>query len=348
MTTTTAVPAGYTIDEVESTGISDELVRQFVELTWALEREQTPEDPDRPFEAIAARIRVTSPMFTRKQWGAFQGGRLVGFGVMVRNHTGTNENLRDVSVNAHPDHRRRGLGRALFARAVEAIGEGEEILLNGWTSSRVPAGIAFAERTGAKAALRMRMSQLELTALDRDLMREWAAIDPRGYRLEWIDAETPDRLMANVITAWDTMNTMPREGLQMEDWKTTPEIVREQERMRRERGQEHLLLLAIDESTGATASFTDLSWDPRAPHVIGQGGTATVPEHRGKGLGKWVKARMALRVLDEMPGARWIRTSNAGSNAAMLAINTKMGFTLAWDNAVWQMPLADAQRYVRR
>lgn len=348
MTTTTAVPAGYEVREVDTARVGDELMRQIVELTWALERETIPEDPQRPFEAVAARFRTTSPLFERRQWGAFEGDRLVGGVILVRNFTGSNEHLRDVSVSVLPEHRRRRLGRALFARAVEAIGDGEGILLGGWTSSRVTSGAAFAERVGAKAALRMRTSQLDLAAIDRRLMRQWADLDPAGYRLDWIDGDTPAHLMDNVITAWDTMNTMPREGLQMDDWKATPEIVREQERMRKERGQEHRLVLAVDDATGRTASFTDLSWDPRVPHVIWQGGTATVPEHRGKGLGKWVKARMLLHVLEDVQQARWIRTGNADSNAAMLAINTKMGFRLAWENTVWQMPLADAQRYARR
>ena len=347
MATSTAVPAGYEIQEIEHADLTGDLLRQVVELTWALDREQTPEDPDRPFEAVAARFRVTSPMFTRKQWGAFEGGRLVGGALMFRNHTGSNEHLRDVGIQVLPEHRRRGLARALFAKAVEAIGEGEGILLGGWTSSRMPAGGTFAEAVGAKPAMNVRTSQLDLAAVDRALMKEWAAIDPAGYRLEWVEGDVPDRLMANVITAYDTMNTMPREGLQMDDWKMTPKIVRDQERIRKERGQVPRLALAIDETTGETAAFTDLSWDPRMPHLIWQGGTATVPSHRGKGLGKWVKARMLLRALEERPMARLIRTGNAGSNAAMLSINHRMGFALAWENTIWQMPLADAQRYVR-
>lgn len=32
----------------------------------------------------------------------------------------------------------------------------------------------------------------------------------------------------------------------------------------------------------------------------------------------------------------------------MLAINHGMGFQLAWENDVWQLPFEDARRYVRR
>lgn len=118
---------------------------------------------------------------------------------------------------------------------------------------------AAVRRVGAKPGLRTRASQLDLGAIDRKLIAEWAAIDPAGYRLDWVPSET----------------------------------------------------------------------------------------HRGKGIGKWVKARMVERILREMPEARIIRTENPGSNAAMLAINVGMGFRPAWKEVLWQMPLADAQRYAR-
>ena len=82
------------------------------------------------------------------------------------------------------------------------------------------------------------------------------------------------------------------------------------------------------------------------PSILHQGGTATIPKHRGKGIGKWVKARLAQRVLDELPEARYIRTDNAGTNAAMLAINVAMGFKPVWESVIWQIPLEDARRYI--
>ena len=107
------------------------------------------------------------------------------------------------------------------------------------------------------------------------------------------------------------------------------------------------MAIVIEEATGASAAFTQIFFDPRLPSIIHQGGTATIEEHRGKGIGKWVKARMAQRVLDEMPDARYIRTDNAGTNAAMLAINVAMGFVPVWESIIWQIPLEDARRYVR-
>jgi mycothiol synthase len=345
MTTTAAVPTGYAIERVDFATASDDLMAQVVALEHALDAEAVPEDPPRPADLIAARYRVISELWQRQHWGAFASGQLVARAGLFRNLTGSNAATRDVDIAVHPAHRRRGLGRALLAACVSAVDDAESRLLEAWTGTRVPAGAAFAERIGATGGLHMRASQLDLATIDRSLMREWASIDPAGYRIEWIIGDTPDHLMDNVIEALRAINRMPREGLDMEDWKFTPEIIRDGERTMKARGQEGWFVLAIHES-GSSAGFTDVSFDRRFPHVVQQRGTAVVPEHQGKGIGKWMKARMVEKILAELPEARYIRTENAGSNAPMLAINIKMGFRPAWENTIWQIPLADARRYV--
>jgi GNAT superfamily N-acetyltransferase len=343
-----ATPAtDHSIEPVDLTRSSDDELRPFVELAWRRSKEEAPEDPVLPFEAVATRMRMTSPMFVRQRWAAWAGPGKLAATLSVNRSTQDNLSIRDLDIEVDPDHRRRGLARKLLAKAVEACGSADGLILQGWTMSRVPAGAAFAERIGAKPGLRMRNSQLDLRTIDRALMQRWASIEPKGYRIEFIDGETPDRLMGNVVTAIRAINTMPREDLQMEDWKITPDTVREWERMARARGQQHRIAIVIEESTGASAAFTQIFFDPRIPSILHQGGTATIQEHRGKGIGKWVKARMAQCALDELPEARYIRTDNAGTNAAMLAINVAMGFKPVWESVIWQIPLEDARRYVR-
>lgn len=347
MKAATRVPAGYAIERVDPQTASDDLLGQVVALQHVLDAERQPEDPPHPAEQILAGFRVTSSMWKREYVGAFAKGRLVGGVGLGRNLMGSNLDHRFVDVTVHPDHRGRGLGRALFARALEEIGDGEGILLNAWTTTRVPSGGAFAERVGAKPGLRMRVSQLELATVDRALMHEWASLDPAEYRLQWVTSATPERLMQTAIDARVAINRMPREGLQMEDWTVTAETIREGERTMKVRGVESWSVYAVH-SSGSAAGFTDIAFDRKYAPVIHQRGTAVVPEHQGKGIGKWMKARMLEKVLADLPEARLIRTDNAGSNAPMLAINVKMGFRPAWEATVWQLPLADAQRYASR
>jgi mycothiol synthase len=343
---TITAPTGYAIEEVTLYDASDDVVRPFVELSWLMEREAVPEDPPRPFEAAARRMTMRTSLGEQRRWAAWTPQRGLAGAVVMWRPLQDNLHIRDIYVAVRPEHRRRGLGHALFVKALDAIEGGEGLLAQLWTHSRVPPAEAFARHVGAKPGLRMRASQLDLASIDRALMKEWAALDPAGYRLEWVLAEVPDRLMDNVVAAIRAINTMPKEDLVWEDWKITPETVREWERLSRERGQRRWMALAVDEATGESAGFTDIFFDPRVPSVLHQGGTAVIPAHRGKGLGKWVKARMAERILRDMPEARYIRTENAGTNAAMLAINVGMGFKPAWEEVIWQVPVPETRRIV--
>jgi GNAT superfamily N-acetyltransferase len=269
----------------------------------------------------------------------------VARGYVVRYEADTNKHLREANIDVLPEHRRRGIARSIFRELVKAAGTGDDIVIAFYVSDRVPAATEFLKRVGAKPKLTGHMNQLDLSQLDRAMVREWATIDPAGYRLEWIDSDVPDALMKNVIVAYDTMNTAPRGDSAMEDWNATPDQIRQWDRSRRAAGRERRIVLAIEDATGETAGYTELSYDPRVAHVIWQQGTAVIPSHRGRGIGKWIKAAMLERATRDWPKARLIRTGNADSNAPMLAINTRLGFKPAWVETIWEIGIADARRY---
>jgi GNAT superfamily N-acetyltransferase len=347
MKTMPQAPSGYAIRAVDLHDADDALLDRVVAFAHLMDREAVPEDPPMPAAAIKARLRERSKFGERVDRLAFRGDELVGRVGVWQNKSGSNEHIRDLWVQVHPAHRRLGLGTALLAAGLETIPtDGSTTSLTGWTSTRVPAGGAFAEHLGAKRGLHMRVSQVDLRTIDRALMREWASVDPKGYRLELIENDVPDHLMAAALNAFNAINRMPLEGLEMEPWKFTEETQRDWERQRKARGQEHRLMLALEEATGEGVAFTGINFDPRVPSVIHQGGTAVDPKHQGRDLGKWLKGRMVEKILAEIPEARFIRTDNAGTNAPMLAINDRMGFVEAWWGDVWQIPLDDARKYV--
>lgn len=347
MAITTGRPGTYAIEQTDSRTLPDDELRPLAELSLALHRERLPEDPEPPIEVVMQRYRVSPDVVVKTEFLAkAEDGAVAGRGAIFRYKTPDNQHLRDVELAVHPDHRRRGIGRALLQRLVAAAGEKDDLVLFSASNSRVPSGDAFAKRLGAKPGLNNRTSQVELAAVDRAMVAEWSKIDPAGYRLAWVDtAYTPEELVPNVLVAYETMNTAPRDDLQIEDWKMTAELLRDFERTGQAASRQRRLLLAIAEGTGETAGYTEVAYDPRVPHVVHQQGTAVVPAHRGHGVGKWVKARMVERVLSEWPAARLIRTGNAYSNAPMLSINDRLGFTVAFSVMVWQLPIADARRY---
>jgi GNAT superfamily N-acetyltransferase len=337
---------GYAVEPVDLPTATDDLLREVNELQNVMARERTPEDPPVPVEALASRVRTRPKLLEMRDWLVrAPGGELVARASIARYRADTNQHLRDASIDVAAPHRRKGIGTRLYREIVGAAGS-DDVVISFGTSDRVPSGAAFMARIGARQTLANHINQLDLARLDRAMVREWGGIDTPGYRLVWIDGDVPDALLPNVIAAYDAMNTAPRGDSAMEDWNTTPEIVRDWDASRRASGRERRLLLAIAEKSGETAGYTELAYDPKVPHVIWQQGTAVIPAHRSQGIGKWIKAAMLERALRDWPTARLVRTGNADTNAPMLAINTRLGFRPAWAWVVWEIGIVDARRYL--
>src|SRR2546423_5170621 len=270
----------YTIEPVDLSTADDDLVREAAALHNARASERVPEDPRFSFEAFASRVRNRPSMVVIRDWLARSAeGELVGRVFVVRFEADTNQHLREAAIDALPAHRRKGIAKQLFREIVAGAGDADDIVLGFFTSDRVPSAAAFLKRVGAKTTLTMHTNQLDLSALDRTMVREWAGIETEGYRLEWIDGDVSDDRMKSVIVAYDTMNTAPRGDSAMQDWNTTPEQIREFDRSRRAMGRERRLVLAIHEATGETAGYTELVHHPKVPHLILQPGTAGDPPY---------------------------------------------------------------------
>jgi GNAT superfamily N-acetyltransferase len=342
---------GYRIDRVVPSELPEDEQIALARLFQRMSKEILPEDPERPLEAILPRLRATVPNEWHGRARARDAkGNVVAFG-------GTNRSLNDpenahvawTELSVHPEHRRKGLGRALLADLVaQAEGQHPELLFMGMTNDRVPSGGPFLTAMSAKAGLPMKTNQLTLADVDRAQVAQWAKLDPAGYRLERVDNVVPANLVAPYIQASDGINDMPRGDLKMGDWKLTEEQIRDRESWFKQTGVDWRLLVAIHDATGEGAGFTDVTYDPKQPWVIWQQGTAVTRGHRGHRLGLWMKAVMLERILREMTEAKSIRTGNANTNAQMLRINTQLGFKMAWQSTLWQLPIADARKAVAR
>ncbi|HUQ39196.1 MAG TPA: GNAT family N-acetyltransferase [Acidimicrobiales bacterium] len=339
-----------TIDELAVKELADAQIAELHRLACAERFEAQPEDPLTPIELFTASLRNIPDFADIWAWLARDAdGVPRGIGQAVVARTGDNEHIAEASVFVEAPFREKGIGRTLLERVVDRCErEGRRLLVSG-SSERVPAGGAFAERIGASVALRETVNRLDLATVDRDLVDRWAAEGPNrapGYSLRWVDGEVSDADLPDVLAAWDIMNTAPREDLDMEDQHVTPEIFRAQEKARIARGGEYRLLLAHHDESGAVAGFTDVKWNPAMPDTIHQGGTAVHPDHRGHALGKWLKAAMLQRILDEGSPAKDIRTGNANSNDAMLGINRELGFRPYIAHVAWQVEVETVKQYL--
>ena len=221
-------------------------------------------------------------------------------------------------------HRRRGIGRALLDANIEvARAAGRTLIVGAYNSENVD-GEAFVKAIGGRTDTADRQNRVRTADLDRALLESWVR-PPPGYSLVQFDGACPDDLLDDFVAMNRVMNDAPRPD-SLGDDEFTSEHRRASERERHEQGIDYWFAGARHDETGRLAAYTEMTLAPFTPWFVEQGDTAVHPAHRGHGIGRWIKAVNALRVLDERPEARVIETWNDGSNRWMLAINDAMGF----------------------
>ncbi|SEJ16140.1 Acetyltransferase (GNAT) family protein [Deinococcus reticulitermitis] len=306
---------------------------RFLSETQRLNHPELP--PHDPAQLAQSLLSTTSDHRTGRFTVCGEGGVVMAYGRLGQD-TAQNRHLAHVHVSVHPDWRRRGLGRAV-ANALRERGEAWEArTLIGFTTDRLSGSEPFARSLGAEVALEHRTSQLMLAEVDSELLRRWQTRPPgEPYRLhEW--RRIPDEDLGRAAEMMMVMNTAPRGAVEAEDWRITPEQVREWEDVLEREGVHRLLNVIEDTRSGELVALSDVTWHPDRAALVDQGMTAVRPSARGQGLGQWVKAALTERIRRECPGAEYVLTGNAEENAAMLAINVALGFR-PWARTVeWQ------------
>ncbi|MEU7502361.1 GNAT family N-acetyltransferase [Streptomyces griseofuscus] len=93
------------------------------------------------------------------------------------------------------------------------------------------------------------------------------------------------------------------------------------------RAQHLHTVVAIDTSNGSIAGFTELVVPGNGAGDGQHYGTAVLPEHRGHGLGLWMKAESIRQASRDYPDLGGLLTDTADSNTHMREINDGLGCT---------------------
>jgi GNAT superfamily N-acetyltransferase len=339
-----------TITQVDLAALTEDDIVTLNTFGNILKAESNPQDPPTPVDLTRANVRnIPDFVVPSVFWARDPDGSLAATAEAVVFKTEDNQHLMDAGINVRPDRRRLGIGSALL-RLVTGVAEesGRRLVMFG-TSERVPAGAEFVKKTGAEAGLAEHTNRLILSKVDAAMVDRWAKEGPGrapGYSLVPLDGPYPDELYEKIIAVHEIMNTAPRDDLDMEDWKITPEQMRAWEKRMIATGSQRWSLFAQHDATGEWIGYTEVTWNPKQPKFVWQLGTGVRPDHRGHALGKWLKGAMLRRILDERTEADELRTGNADSNDAMLGINDALGFERFEAHTVWQVSLDRLTAYV--
>ncbi|GAA1620794.1 GNAT family N-acetyltransferase [Catellatospora bangladeshensis] len=240
-------------------------------------------------------------------WTAFvaeDGGRVVGWVSAFRNTTTSEDGFGDISLlHVHPEHRERGAGTALFGAAREHLAGLGVRRVRAWAQTD---SLDFARARGFTPSREVRYSALEAR------LAPPVPDAPPGVTtvpLSALDARAV--YAADVAASADEPGDVPKDAVSFETWRY--EV------------WDHLGL-DREASTAALhgteiAAFTLVKRDGSR---MWSDMTATMPQHRGRGLARLVKTVALHRAAER--GVTMAYTSNDESNAPMLAVNARLGY----------------------
>jgi GNAT superfamily N-acetyltransferase len=262
------------------------------------------------------RLAVEPERARRRRLKATAGGAVVGWATgLLDTHT-TTAGVAFVNTVVHPDRRGRGLGGALAAAVVE------HVLAHGATILRAvslddKAGRRLATRHGFRNTALQRISRLDLTTLPP------APPPPAGVEMRSFAEVGPEAVHpVDLAVTLDVPEDVPWDHMPYEQWL-------------REFWESPTLDLDTSVAAiveGEVVALTMLHVERktvRAQNDI----TGTLAAYRGRGLATLVKHHSLERAA--AVGIAEVFTFNDETNAAMLAVNTKLGYRphstrLAW------------------
>jgi GNAT superfamily N-acetyltransferase len=261
------------------------------------------------------------PFSRRIAWlGADGDGNPVGSAFLRLNSKATQSHLAELELAVHPAERRRGIGSDLLAVAAAAGREHavRTILADATIGSP---GDHFLANRGFTVGLTLIFSRLALDGYDAPRI---AGVD--GYQLESWAGVVPDELAETYAEARKAMDDAPVGDISygQEIWDV--DRVRHIAKVVDSRGEHLLTVAARERSTGKIVGFTEVVVPADGKSDAQNYGTAVLPDHRGHGLSRWMKAENIRGTTSAYPDVTGLLTDTVDTNLPMQRINTTLGY----------------------
>ena len=306
-----------------------------LELQQRLDRERDPGLPVTGAVELRAVFDDDATDYCRHQRiVAFAGnGVAVAIGHVELESDAANATLAGVEITPTDDRTAPAVLAELLRRA-RADGRTSVIA---W-GDHTPAAHTFWTGLGAELRYTEQEASLDMAAVDSQLMEQWIEAGPADLELVHWSRCCPEELIDAMVATANAMKDAPTDDLDVADTVVDAAMVRAEIEARAARGLEYQCVLAVT-SDGAAAGSTEVFINRHRPEASWQWTTVVLPDHRGRGIGRWMKATMWQRLRVTEPAVTALQTGNAASNSHMLAINNEMGFRPTHLMGCWQAGL---------
>lgn len=330
----------FPIEQIDTRTVDEAKLNSLHDLYLEWDAEWVPDEPPTPFAKRLAEWRHVKDLVDVPRWVVWDGDRAVATAGVYLHRTQDLENAWSwIYVSA--EYRRRGLSRSLALKPVDyAVADGRKRIAVG-----VPEGSEYSvlpERAGMKKVYNERVSQMKVSDLDFEMLEGWIARASEragDYELLFLPMPIPEEHRSRMIDVMDVMNTAPLEDMEEDPIQWDDGMLRDVEQAEARKQNYIYTCVARHKPTGEFVGYTALVFQELHPAKANQWDTGVHPEHRNRGLGRWLKAAMALKFLAEHPDVEVVETQNADSNDPMLNINVAMGFKPSLHLIIYQGPI---------
>ncbi|MFY8052639.1 MAG: GNAT family N-acetyltransferase, partial [Armatimonadaceae bacterium] len=279
-----------TIEEVHPGDVTDAVLRELHGILCVLEHERLPDDPPPSFDVFQTGFCSAHPMMANRHWLIRSaGGVAIGRIDYSTLRSEENQHLVQLRIGILPEHRGQGIAKRALPMLIDlARGESRTVIM-ARTYSTVPSGFAFMKQLGAEASLTEECVQVCIADIPSALLEKHLSNTPNGYKLQIWRNVYPECHLNDAVTLHGLVNEVPRGSLDVSDLTTSPEQLRDEEAAYALRGIKRWTFAVEHVASGAFVGFSEVFQSAGKPHVLQQGITAIGKDHRGHGLGWWVK-----------------------------------------------------------
>ncbi|MFD7607699.1 GNAT family N-acetyltransferase [Streptomyces mirabilis] len=256
----------------------------------------------------------------------------------LRLFDGGQEHLAELTLHVHPVERRKGVGSRLLDTAVAAARDNTRRCVVAQAGVGSP-GEHFLPAHSFRKVLTLRFARLPLADVDTTALAEIIERPHPGYRLASWRGTVPDHLAQTFAASRRAMDDMPMEDTDHGTTAWDVDRVRAAAKAVEDRGDQLHTVVAIDTSNGSITGFTELVVPGGGAGDAQHYGTGVLPEHRGHGLGRWMKAESIRQARGHYPDLGGLLTDTADSNTHMRRISDSLGYLPTHTTLQYQLDL---------